>query len=211
MKILFIAQMERPSRCWQRARALQDMGYELRCIDSGGGSPARSPVLSMIDKLLWKLRFPRDATGANSAALAAARDFRPELVWIEKGIAIVPRTLRRLKALRPDAKLVSYSEDDMYARHNRSHQYTRGLKSYDVVFTTKSYNCNADELPALGARRVVFVDKGYDKWLHRPVQVTDEERGRLGGEVGFIGSYEQARAQSILFLAQSGILVKARR
>ena len=45
----------------------------------------------------------------------------------------------------------------MYGWHNRSLWYTLGLKQYDLVVTQKSYNCNQDELPSLGAK--TFVSK----------------------------------------------------
>ena len=96
----------------------------------------------------------------------------------------------------------------MFARHGRTHFYTWGLKHYDVVFTTKSYNCNATELPGLGAKRVVFVDNSYDLHVHRPVPVTSEDVRAFGGDVGFIGTYERRRAESLMYLAANGVPVR---
>jgi len=96
----------------------------------------------------------------------------------------------------------------MFARHNRSVFYTRGLKLYDVVFTTKSYNCTPNELPSLGAQRVIFVDKAFDIHAHRPIPVSLNDVEALGGDVGFIGSYERERAESMLYLAKNGISVR---
>ena len=121
---------------------------------------------------------------------------------------IRPSTLKQAKKLQSALKIVSYTEDDMYARHNQSAYYRGCLPLYDVVFTTKSYNCNPDELPALGAKRVVFVDKAYDKHAHRPLPITDEDRERLGSDVGFIGTFEKDRAEKMLFLAENRIGVR---
>jgi len=104
--------------------------------------------------------------------------------------------------------LAWYSGDDMSARHNQSAYFRQSLPLYDVVYTTKSYNCNANELPAMGAKKVYFVDKGFDKTMHAPVEVNDEDRRRLGAEVGFIGTFENERAMSMYYLAEHDIKVR---
>jgi spore maturation protein CgeB len=104
--------------------------------------------------------------------------------------------------------MVSFSEDDMFRRANRSAYYTWALPEYDVVFTTKSYNAEAAELPAMGARRVVFVDKGYCHRRHRPMQLSEDECRRLCADVGFVGSYERDRAELLLHLASNGVYVR---
>ncbi len=76
------------------------------------------------------------------------------------------------------------------------------------MFTTKSYNCNPGELPRLGARRVIFVDKAYDIHLHRPVPVTEEDGNAFWDDITFIGSYERERAESMLYLADKGVPVR---
>lgn len=96
----------------------------------------------------------------------------------------------------------------MFAFHNRSWYYTWGLKFYDVVFTTKSFNCRPGELSALGAKRIIYIDQAYDKYLHKPVCISEEDKLRFGSEVGFIGSYERERAESMLYLAENGVKVR---
>lgn len=63
-----------------------------------------------------------------------------DIILIEKGSIIWSKILRFIKKMEPETKLISISEDDMYARHNRSFYYTKGLSYYDIVFTTKVYN-----------------------------------------------------------------------
>ena len=55
---------------------------------------------------------------------------------------------------------------------------------------------------------MVFVGNAYDPNTHRPMKISEEERKRFGGTVGFIGDYEIERAQSIIFLVQHGISVR---
>ncbi|GAJ08655.1 unnamed protein product, partial [marine sediment metagenome] len=84
--------------------------------------------------------------------------------------------------------------------------FRRCLPLYDVVFTTKSYN--VEELPRIGARQVVFMDKAYDRATHRPLPVTEEDKERLGADVIFIGSFEEDRARQMLYLTENGIPVR---
>ena len=48
---------------------------------------------------------------------------------------------------------------------------------YDLHVTTKTYN--ARELLDLGARRTLFVDNAYDPSVHRPLDLSPEEREAL--------------------------------
>ena len=87
------------------------------------------------------------------------------------------RRLRRAREIVPDLRIVCYSPDDMINPDNQSAQYLAGIPSYDLHVTTKSYN--VEELRALGARDVHFVDNAYDPATHRPFELTDEERREL--------------------------------
>ena len=55
---------------------------------------------------------------------------------------------------------------------------------------------------------VIVGDKAYDPAHHTPVAQTAEEHDWLDDDVGFIGSFEQPRADDMLYLAQNGIRVR---
>lgn len=209
-KILFVGDLGDNGRSEQRFSALRDLGYSVRGLsylpieenDLGGKKTG------LIYRVFWKLGLPLSKTRINTMVLAEIRRNQPDVLWIEKGNEIFPWTLSRVRVEFPSCRIVSHSEDDMYLWHNRSWYYTFGLRHYDVVFTTKIHNCRSNELPAMGARRVVFVYQAYDKYLHHPVELTMKEKASYGADVGFIGSYERERAESLLYLAESGLTVK---
>ncbi len=208
MNIIFAGELNPAGRGFQRYRALAEIGHRVRDISL---IPPEWPLdykPSVWRRIRWKAGFPADVCKANQVLYSEVVSFRPGVVWIEKGNVIRPATLARIKAHVPGAILVSYSEDDMFARHNRSWHYTAGLRYYNIVFTTKSYNCNANDLPALGAQNVVFVDKAFDIHAHRPIDITGSDVEQYGGDVGFIGTYERPRAESLLFLAENNIRVR---
>jgi len=82
--------------------------------------------------------------GGEETGHEASRE-APELIWIEIGYMIGSGVLWRLRTLCPDAIIASYSDDDIYGWSNRTWAYMRGLQNYDVVFTSKPYNVNAQE------------------------------------------------------------------
>ena len=208
MNILFIGPLSPFGRTYQRKRALEELGYSVTAHSSPPEGLSYGDIPSLSYRVLCKVGFEPDLTRANKAILRKLQNQHFDILWIEKGNAIWPRTLRAVKDVSPTTQILSYTEDDMFAPHNRSVFYTRGLKHYDVVFTTKSYNCTPNELPSLGAKRVIFVDKAFDIHAHRPIPVSLNDVEALGGDVGFIGSYERERAESMLYLAKNGISVR---
>jgi spore maturation protein CgeB len=110
--------------------------------------------------------------------------------------------------MAPDLRIVWYAEDDMMNPHHLSYWTERALPIFDLWVTTKSANAEAHEMPAKGVRRILFVDNSYDPALHRAVAITDTDRRDFGSDISFVGTYEQARAQSLADLARAGFDVR---
>jgi spore maturation protein CgeB len=208
MKILFVSELLHGSRGSQRARAFEDLGYNIILLSTARSGKELHHKGSFWEKAFWKMGLPLDGAKVNRNILHETKKSNPDIIWIEKGNTIWPKTLRIIKSISPKTNVVSFSEDDMYAPHNRSLYYSWGLKHYDYVITTKSYNCAPDELPKLGARKVIFVDKAYDINKHRPMELSPQDYLAYGSEVGFIGSYETDRAKVMLYLAQHGVKIR---
>lgn len=209
-RIVFVGDLNSYGRSYQRLRAMRDLGYSVIGISYSrqdfvpgiGGEPG------VWSKILTKIGFPLDEAGVNTVIVSAVRDPQIHLLWIEKGLTIRPFVLKAAKAINRGIRIVSYSEDDMFMTHNQSAYYRRCLPLYDVVFTTKSYNVRPAELPALGALRTVFVGKAYDPHMHRPIALSPGDRERFGDDVQFIGTFEDDRAQKMLYLAKNGIRIR---
>lgn len=206
MKILFVGDLNEHGNSFMRLRTLRHLGHEVYGISTvpvprrPGIDPEPLPM-----RALSKFRIPWDEAHANQAVRNAARSRRYDLVWIDKGNTIRPATLRAIHVALPGTPLISVSEDDMYALHNRSWFYTRGLSLYDVVFTTKTYN--VEELKLLGARRTEPFLDSFDATFCRQVELSEEDRERFGCTVGFIGTFEDARARAMIFLAENNVRV----
>jgi len=155
---------------------------------------------SVVHKFFEKIKLPLDSDNINERLYEKVRTFNPDIIFIVKGNYILPGKLKLIRARFPRIKIVSWSLDDMYAWHNRSAFYTFGLKHYDVVFTSKSYNIN--ELKRVGAKRVAFLYQAYSTIYHAP-----PPKCETNFDVLFIGFAEEERFEYLQYLAEHGIKV----
>ena len=189
--------------CLQRANGLRDLGHEVTIIDSG--PPAYGTLRYSLYRAVHQLRRYPDLYLASGKIVQAVSSRSFDLLWVDKGLMIRPDALARAREIRPGMKLVTYSPDDMINPANQTARYRAHLPLHDLVVTTKSYNVG--ELKGLGARDVLFVGNAYDPELHRPMELTSEERSRFTADVGFVGAWERERADSMSRAAEAGIPV----
>lgn len=205
-RILYVGALDpaRRTTAVQRMHALESLGHEVFPVQS------QLPALGLPARTLRRLRrrFFRVVSHPtlDNEILDVAREKSPNLVWLDKADCIRPETLKELRQRDPGIRIVGFSRDDMMNPDNKLRFFVECLPSYDVFFTTKSFG--VAELEALGCPRAIFVDNSFDPELHRPIELTPKERAHFGGPVGFIGTYEKERAESIATMGRAGIPVK---
>ncbi len=205
MHLIYVGPLVYGGTCLQRLRALEHLGHQVLPVDTCPLAVA-ARERSFRERVRRKLLNPMDLAGANSRILRLAREEQPQVLWVDKGLTIRPETLKMARSMAPGLVCVSYSPDDMMNPRNQSRRYIAGIPLYDLHVTTKSYN--VAELTEAGAKRVLFVDNAFCPFVHRPLSLTPAEKDRFGGQVGFIGHYENERARLLSFLAEQGIRVK---
>ena len=144
--------------------------------------------------------------GENEAVLNLVNQKQYDIVWIDKGQTIFPKTLKLIKEVSPQTMIVSYSPDNMALRHNQTQQYLECIPLYDYIVTNKSYIVG--DLKKMGAQHVLFVNNSYEESFHYPRELTAHDIEELGGDVGFVGAWEKERCESICYLADHGIRVR---
>ena len=160
-----------------------------------------------ITRILHRLRLHHDAVGLNKWLLRIVKQKdNIDLIWIDGATNIYPWVLSKLKRINSKTKIIFFSEDDIIARHNMSHWFKLGLHKYDFIFTTKTFNIN--EVKSMGANQVELISDSYCEEIHKPITLTKKEKKTYLADVSAIGAYEQARYESLLYLAKNGIKVK---
>ena len=159
----------------QRARILGELGHRVRTVEAG--IPLRTSWRYQIHRVVRRIKRPgaplapfRDLLGANRATARRAAEAPLDVLWVDKGLSIRPETLQAVRTARPSSVSVSFSLDDMLNPVHQSQAYLACIPLYDLHVTTKSYH--VEELARLGARRVLFVDNGYDPQGHTPAEWT---------------------------------------
>ncbi len=212
LRILYLGALWQGGTALQRMNALRDLGHHVIGIDYTDHKPVTG-VKRFIHRCsgkLYRMGFNafsnKELANENFRIIESIQKNQWDIIWIDKGLTIERNTLHTVKSLQPGCMIVGYSPDDMAQRHNQSTQFINHLAHYDIYFTTKFYN--VIELKQLGCQRVYFVDKAFDPHTHKPIEISEEDRKRIGGSVGFIGGAERERAESMLYLAQNGIEVR---
>ncbi len=123
-----------------------------------------------------------------------------DFFWSDKAINLRPATLLSIKSNFPKIKLIFASGDNMAVSSFRNRAFEQSLGIFDAVITTKSKTFG--DLKELGAKNVFYIPKAFDEsWLNRL------KRPERCLDISFIGSFEEDRANSILYLAKSGLEV----
>lgn len=204
IKILFVGDLNEYARSNQRFKALKRNGNEVFGLSSVpiGEVPGVSQKIGLKEKVHHKFGRHLDKSGINKNLGSKVNEILPDILWVEKVLSLKPKVLKKIRSNFPSMKIIHCCEDDMYAKHNSSVYFRESLPVYDIVFTTKSYNCN--ELPSIGGKRVELFKNCYDPKLHRPVN----SRQKYSCDVSFIGTFEKDRAEKCLYLAENGIHVR---
>jgi spore maturation protein CgeB len=185
-----------------RRRALVRFGREAVSV-------AYEPYRSTL-KLLARLE-ARTALGPwpsrlNLGVLRQVRMIRPEIVWVERGTLIWPRTLEQIQDM--GCLLVHYNTDDLLNPRNLWSNFFRTIPLYDVHITTNIPNVS--ELPSMGARFVIRSQLGYDDELYYPRSLRQEDKQRLGADVSFIGHWETATEDLLRYALEHNVRVRIR-
>lgn len=206
MKILSIGGMDGKSNtCLHRHWALEKIASEIDVINTS--SPANLWYKIAYHLFLFGIPISLPDDGNINKQIRKKIDSTEyDVVWIDKGIIVFPETLKEIKKKSPSTKIISYSPDNMALRHNQSQQYLECIPLYDYIITNKSYII--EDMKRLGAKNLTFVNNSYSEDFHKLYELSETERNELGGDVGFIGAWEEERCKSILYLVDHGVKVK---
>ncbi|WP_225730333.1 MULTISPECIES: glycosyltransferase [unclassified Nocardia] len=193
MKILYVGDDWVGSNARSLADGFRQAGHEVVVIDSTAVTlPARLSPPWVYAKVAGR-RAPWRVAAIHTEIDRAAADFRPDLLFVFKGVHLDQRRLLSV----PAALRVHYSPDDVANPVNTSPEYLAHERDWDLIVTTKRHNVG--ELRARGAREVRFVRSAYDPAWHHPTA----RRGGTRYLVGFIGVCRPDRRTDMVALGRT--------
>lgn len=202
LRILYAGTLDPGGTCLQRMKVLQELGHSVVPLDV-------DPFVSSGSRIVRSLRLRLSAgpgVGAlNRELLRLAQASAPDILWVDKGLYLRPESLRQVR--RPGTLLVHYNPDDPFGAYRRGwRNFLRAIAEYDVHLVPR--DVNVSEYTAAGARHVIRFHWAFDPATHHPLPVSEADRERLGGLVGFIGDWEPDRERSIRAVAAGGFDVR---
>lgn len=203
MRILYTGPLAPGETCEMRRRALERLGHETVPVD---WLPFVHDTPRPWRRVQWRLRLGPMIRRYN-AALLAALDRRPDLLWVDKGLFVHPEVLRTARRAGV-GRLVHYSPDNYFLAQNASRHLWAGLPLYDLVVTTKPGH--TARLRRAGARRVAVSGNAYDPEVHRPVPLSRADEAAFGCDVSFIGRWEPDRERLLAALATEPVRLSIR-
>lgn len=207
MKILSVGAFpkERNNTTCHRSDCLKEYASFFREIDN-------TPKMTLLWKIIYHLGFYGirfnipDTQKINERLKTEIDTNKYDIVWIDKGFNILPKTLKYIKKVQPNCILVHYMIDDFMNPYHKTKQIIDTIPLYDYYIVNRKLNIG--ELKSYGCKNPICTYMSYEPRFHHPYPIVKEDYLRLGGDVGFIGTYEVERAQSIKFLADNGIKVR---
>lgn len=193
MNILFVGHLSEGQTSLERMKAMQALGYRVTGIESG---PPMSTWQRVAGKIARSVGLNHDYAGLNGQILDTCGRQHFDLLWVEKGTLVKPSTLRRVKERQAECRLVHLNPDDPFGAYRSGwDRFITTIPFYDIHFVARTQNI--EEYARLGGKNIFAYDRSFSKSLHRPVDLTLEEKKAYGVQVGFVGSYAHDRAGMI--------------
>lgn len=183
--------------------ALRRAGHSVEVLDSNHYLPLHWQT--GIAKAIRKIFRPVFVKELQLDAERVIARYRPQCLFVWKGNYVHPQLLEHCK--REGVTTINYYPDVSFLSHGS--YIPRALPLYDNVFNTKSYGVG-DMQRQLGLKRVSFLEPGFDPELHRPVELSEEDRKTYACDVTFIGTWSPKKEALLSSLRESlpGIEIK---
>jgi spore maturation protein CgeB len=184
------------------AREFEALGCKIALHYNAWEEPSTS--LPLVNKVVERLAPGIAWRSSNQRLLALAERFKPDLIFLFKGMDIFPETLRRLRAT--GALLVNYNADHpffFFARGTGNANVTASVPLYDlhITYSRKIASVLAERFPSVARAIIPF---GHD------VDDATFERIKDGPEIRkicFLGNADAERARMIGAIHKAGVAI----
>lgn len=175
-----------------------------RILDNVSGLDIDPYIYSSVTKKIdYHLNFGIGVLKFNKALFKI--DFlKYDLLLIDNRPYIFKRTLDHIRKKNPKIKIALVLTDDPNGRWKSGWRLLKKTANcYDIHFVQRKQN--VCELYEWGANRVEICLRSFDPSFHRRMDNISKDKNF---QIGFIGSYEEEREESIVFLINNNINVQ---
>ena len=182
-----------------RARALERLGHRVCLVDP----------YTWLGRSRWILRWLFHTGGFGVDAYLASRikaavtDFAPDLVYVDQGEFLGPRTVSGLRSFGVPA--INYIVDNPFSGRDglRFRYFLKALPLYDLLAIVRE--SSVARAKQLGARDAVFVWQSADEVAHVPRNLSNDVVSRFKSEVAFVGTWMPERGAFFATLIEKGV------
>lgn len=177
-------------------KALRRTGWSVDVAAEWEFIPVRWRTPSM--RLMGRLIRAAAVRQFNAHLEAVARDLRPEMLLVFKGMFVQAETIDVLREL--GIRTYCFYPDVSF--HTHGPYLPLALPHYDWVFTTKSFGLR-DMREQLGITRASLLDHAFDPDLHRPISLSEDDIARYQCDVSFIGTWSSKKEKVLTALVSA--------
>jgi spore maturation protein CgeB len=207
MHILYLGDDHPGSTSAHRALALQRLGHDVIIKNPLHGLPdsLKSPLWNAINfKTGYRMIQPAIKSWARRTVDSMKK---PDLIWVDSGELLGEKSMQILKSA--GCPIVLYNIDDPTGKRD-GHRFDLLIKSllhYDLVVVVRKET--ELECLALGAKKVIKVNRSYDEIAHRPFENRDFIPEKFKSDIAFIGTWmrKEKRDEFLLKLINHGVPV----
>ena len=157
---------------------------------------------SIINKLIYRSGISGIISNINKRLIEKVSSFSPDLVWVFKGMEVLPETLQYIR--NQQILLFNYNPDNPFifsGKGSGNKNLKNSINLYDVHFT---YNLEIkDKLSKLG-QHTEFLPFGFD--LSQPLFDLCRQQVEID-KACFLGNPDKTRAAFIVSLAEKGVFI----
>lgn len=132
----------------------------------------------------------------NNDIIKKVETFRPNIVFIAKGLWVKKETLEYIKSM--GVITIHWHPDDAFNQENSSKYLNECNKKYDLIVTPKTFNVK--EYKENGCKNVLYIPYCYDKNIHYPVNINESDKEIYGSDLVFVGAMRRKRVEELEYI-----------
>ncbi len=201
--ILYIGSLSPNCNAQKRFRTLKELGHNVIGIDIDKSIYVKNITASVH----YRFNIGYGVYKLNKEVLQAVKQHKPDLIWVDNKPYLTSSTLKKIIKQLPDSKIINLVTDDANGKSKAFWRLTRATaKYYHHHFVQRTENLT--EYKQWGAQNVDYCLRSFDPNFHKIVTLSEQEKNDFSHDIGFIGTYEEERAEYIAYLIKNDIPVK---